>query len=121
MYIPPVFLRTLGNCLWYADGALEIRRDELYEIVYSLHKTIRNNVLIVYSLFIFEDFKNKTSSSNFYASKMAFPQLSLFNSLTTCTQNQLAKFSSANFQKMLSPSYIILRIQRLDGKQCRSR
>ena len=31
------------------------------------------------------------------------------------------KFSSANFQKMLRPSYIILRIQRRVGKQCRSR
>ena len=32
------------------------------------------------------------------------------------------KFSFANFpKKMLSPSYIILRIQRLNDKQCRSR
>ena len=44
---------------------------------------------------------------------------SLINSLTT--EKQTTKFSSANFQKMLSPSYIILRIQRLEGKQCRSR
>ena len=43
----------------------------------------------------------------------------LFNSLTT--EKQMTKFSSANFQKMLSPSYMILRIQRLEGKQCRSR
>ena len=42
-----------------------------------------------------------------------------FNSLTT--KKQTTKFSSANFQKMLSPSYVILRIQRLEGKQCRSR
>ena len=42
-----------------------------------------------------------------------------FNSLTT--EKQTTTFSSANFQKMLSPSYIILRIQRLEGKQCRSR
>ena len=41
------------------------------------------------------------------------------NSLTT--EKQTTKYSSANFQKMLSPSYIILRIQRLEGKQCRSR
>ena len=41
------------------------------------------------------------------------------NSLTT--EKQTTKFSSANFQKMLSPSYIILRIQNLGGKQCRSR
>ena len=45
--------------------------------------------------------------------------VSLFNSLTT--KKQTTKFSSANFQKMLSPSYIILRIQSLEGKQCRSR
>ena len=38
-------------------------------------------------------------------------------SLTTKKQT---KFSSAYFQKMLSPSYIILRIQRLEGKKCRS-
>ena len=42
----------------------------------------------------------------------------LVNSLTT--EKQTTKFSSANFQKMLSPSYIILRIHRLEGKQYRS-
>ena len=36
-------------------------------------------------------------------------------------KKQTTKFSSAIFQKMLSPSYIILRIQRLEGKQCISR
>ena len=41
-----------------------------------------------------------------------------FNSLTT--EKQTTKFSSANFQKILNPSYTILRIQRLEGKQCRS-
>ena len=41
------------------------------------------------------------------------------NSLTT--KKQTTKLSSANFLKMLFPSYIILRIQRLEGKQCRSR
>ena len=41
------------------------------------------------------------------------------NSLTT--KKQTTKFSSANFQKKLSPSYSILRIQRQEGKQCRSR
>ena len=35
-----------------------------------------------------------------------------FNSLST--KKQTTKFSSANFQKMLSPSYIILKIQRLE-------
>ena len=44
----------------------------------------------------------------------------MFNSLTTEKQTT-KKFLSANFKKMLSPSYIILRIQRLEGKQCRSR
>ena len=43
------------------------------------------------------------------------------NQPTLTTEKQTTKFSSANFQKMLSPSYIILRIQRLEGKQCRSR
>ena len=37
------------------------------------------------------------------------------------TKKQMTKFSSANFQKMLSSSYVILRIQRLEAKQCRSR
>ena len=41
-----------------------------------------------------------------------------FNSLTT--EKQTTKFSSANFQKMLSPSYIIQRIETLKGKQSRS-
>ena len=43
----------------------------------------------------------------------------LVNSLTT--KKQTTKFSSANFRKMLSLRYIILRIQRLEGKQRRSR
>ena len=43
----------------------------------------------------------------------------MLNSVTT--EKQTTKFSSANFQKMLSPSYIIWRIQKLEGKQCRSR
>ena len=46
-------------------------------------------------------------------------QYVLLNSLTT--SKQTTKFKSANFQKILSPSNIILRIQRLDGKQCRCR
>ena len=41
------------------------------------------------------------------------------NSLTT--EKQTIKFSSANFLKILSLSYIILRSQRLEGKKCRSR
>ena len=41
------------------------------------------------------------------------------NSLTI--KNQTTKFSSANFQKTLSPSYIIVRIQRREDKQCKSR
>ena len=37
------------------------------------------------------------------------------------TKKQTTKFLSAYFKKILSPSYIIFRIQRLEGKQCRSR
>ena len=37
----------------------------------------------------------------------------LFNSLTT--DKQTTKLLSANFKKMLKPSYIILRIQGLEG------
>ena len=40
------------------------------------------------------------------------------NSLTT--ERQTTKLSSANFQTMLSQSFIVLGIQRLEGKQCRS-
>ena len=36
-------------------------------------------------------------------------------------KQQTTKFSSANFQKMLNPSYIILSIPRLEGKECKSR
>ena len=46
------------------------------------------------------------------------PVLLNINSLTT--EKQTTKFSSASFQKMFSPSNIILRIQRIEGKQCRS-
>ena len=42
-----------------------------------------------------------------------------FISLTT--KQQTTKFWSANFPKKLSPCYIIVRIQRLEVKQCRSR
>ena len=41
-----------------------------------------------------------------------------FNSLTI--KKQTTKLSSVNFKKMLSPSYIILRIQRPEGRLCRS-
>ena len=34
---------------------------------------------------------------------------------------QTTKFASANFQKMFSLSFVILRIQKLVDKQCRSR
>ena len=43
----------------------------------------------------------------------------MLNSLTT--KKKSTKFLSAVFKKMISPSYIILRTQRLEGKQCRSR
>ena len=39
----------------------------------------------------------------------------MHNSFTT--KKHMSKFSSANFQKLLSPSYIVLRNQRLEGKQ----
>ena len=54
-----------------------------------------------------------------YNNSVLLYKFTSFNSLTT--EKQTTKFSSANFQKMLSPSYIILRIQRLEGKQCKSR
>ena len=51
--------------------------------------------------------------------KVSYYKAADSNSFTT--KKQTTKFSSANFQKMLSPSYIILRIKKLEGKQCRSR
>ena len=36
-------------------------------------------------------------------------------------KRQTTKFTSANFQKKSFPSYYILRIRRLEGKQCTSR
>ena len=47
--------------------------------------------------------------------------LKYYNEKLNSTKQQTTKFSSANFQKLLSPSYITLGIQRLEGKQCRSR
>ena len=47
--------------------------------------------------------------------KIAKKKWNNVNSLTV--EKQTTKFSSANFKKILSPSYIILRIQRLEGKQ----
>ena len=43
----------------------------------------------------------------------------LLDSLTT--EKQTTKFSSAGFQKMLGPGCVILRVQSLEDKQCRSR
>ena len=42
-----------------------------------------------------------------------------FNYLSA--KKQMTKFTSVNFQKMSGPSCIILIIQRLEGKSCRSR
>ena len=58
---------------------------------------------------------NKTCEGK-NASYCTSQRANYFNSLTT--KGQMTKFSSANFQKMLSSSYITLRIQRLEGKQC---
>ena len=64
--------------------------------------------------------KNKTSIVAFSESVcIHYASYSNIDSLTT--KEYMTKFSSANFQKMLSPSYIILKIQRLEVKQYRSR
>ena len=44
-----------------------------------------------------------------------------FLTIQKSAKKQMTKFTSANFQKMLSLSHIILKIQRLEGKQCSSR
>ena len=51
--------------------------------------------------------------------KLAY-YLDLCFEMKVTTKQQTTKFPSANFQKILSPSYNILRIQRQEGKQCRS-
>ena len=58
-------------------------------------------------------------SSIFHLENKWFLGVPIFNSCTI--KKQTTKFSSANFQKLLRPSYIMLRIQRQEGKQCRSR
>ena len=56
-----------------------------------------------------------TVSIKYYSYQMELKvRYYLLNNSST-TKKQMAKFSSANFQKKLSPSYIILRIQRLEG------
>ena len=74
------------------------------DLLFSYFKTI--------TLTIFQTLKIITGSSYVctFTTKIAF------NSLTT--KKQKIKFSSANFQKCyLRPSYIILRIQKLEDKQ----
>ena len=102
--------------------------------------TKENNICEFLFLFFFIFFSFLT------AARSSSKRMSIVNSLTT--KKQTTKFSSANFQKVLSPSYIwetaryrlkyclkgplnpkqnkqpsyiILRIQRLEGKQCGSR
>ena len=48
--------------------------------------------------------------------RMGDPDKSGNSFLFTTDKKQTTNFSSANFQKLLSPNYIILRIQRLEGK-----
>ena len=62
--------------------------------------------------------QHQTSSCS-YTFKLGITNSRYINSLTT--EKQTTKFSTANFQKNFNPSYTILRIQRLEGKQCRSR
>ena len=45
---------------------------------------------------------------------------STFNINSLTTKRQTTKFSSANLQKVLTPTYIILRIQRLEGRHMRA-
>ena len=76
--------------------------------------TISEPLILLHIITIFI-LKWENSLPNTYNPKDLDP---VFNSFTT--KNQTTKFSSANFQKMFSPSYIMLRFQRLDGKQCRT-
>ena len=77
------------------------------------------NFLKLFSLVIFLTIFFTVLWNSGAVSGWVYSVISHFNSLTT--KKQLTKFSSAKFQKKLSPSYIILKIQRLEGKQCRSR
>ena len=53
--------------------------------------------------------------------KMVHGHLIIWQLTPLTTKKQPTNFSSASFQKMLNPSYTILRIPRLEGKQYRSR
>ena len=63
--------------------------------------------------------KIKQNKSKFLALSMLGSKL--FDIPSYFTKKRMTKFSAANFHKMFCPSYIILRIQRQKGKQCRSR
>ena len=64
--------------------------------------------------------KNGTVRGDYIAcDALLILKMKRFNSLAA--KKQTTKFSSANFQKMWSPICIILRIERLEGKHCRSR
>ena len=70
-------------------------------------------------LSVLSDNLEKTDQPNYDSLETTGSQVPTFDSLTT--KKQKTKFMSANFPKILSPSYTILRIQRLEGKQGRSR
>ena len=77
-------------------------------------------VVTIMSVHLFYILLEGSSDRTFNENKDLFSLVFDFiNSLTI--KKQTTKFSSANVQIMLSPSYIILRIQRLEGKQYRSR
>ena len=76
-------------------------------------------ILTVFSVSEVNGYTSRGSNSFIFSFAYICKRQSKLNSLTT--QKQTTKFLSANFQKNLSPSYIISRIQRLEGKLCRSR
>ena len=78
-------------------------------------KEIRNRGIC--SRFLFGEINKKIPNKSMW--NWSVKVCKWVNSLTL--KKHTTKFSSANFQKMLSPSYIILRTQRLECKQCRSR
>ena len=112
------------TCLFVVFCVLESKYSLAYKWFVAQYFTGCRSVVSIavrFSTFRAREISTSRQTSNqWYIGQQITVSRHLFlNSLTT--EKQTTKFSSANFQKMLSPSYIILRTQRLEGKQCRSR
>ena len=102
-------LFQINNSLIYSSHTLFMANATLIKLIDEGHAINVNLSGMLFKLMYLQNLSSKLKAEHFYFSRLHL------NSFTT------TKFLSANFQKNLSPSYIILRIQRLEGKQCRTR